>query len=344
MASTINASTSSGIVQTADTSGNLNLQSGGTTIVAITSSGAAITGAVTGLTDLTTTGNTILGNASTDTLNVGNGGLVKDASGNVGIGVTPSAWGAGHKVIQLESFAALDGNSGATYLSNNWYSNAGNKYIGTGQACLYAQSIGAHSWYTAPSGTAGNAITFTQAMTLDASGNLMVGATGNAGTGAIVYANGTFAGTGYNTRTGIGGSFTGNSFNINWTGSVAELYIATTKVVANLSDYRFKKNIVSQTDAAISKVMNLHPVVYELADNGIYKGDGIVREGFIAHELAEIIPSAVEGAKDQVDEEGKDIPQGLKLDAIVSVLTKAIQEQQAMIDELKAKVAALEAA
>jgi hypothetical protein len=44
-------------------------------------------------TDLTTTGNTILGNASTDTLNVGNGGLIKDASGNVGIGGTLSLAG-----------------------------------------------------------------------------------------------------------------------------------------------------------------------------------------------------------------------------------------------------------
>jgi hypothetical protein len=96
---------------------------------------------------------------------------------NLGLGVTPSAWGSGHKVLQLESFAALDGNNGATYLSNNWYSNAGNKYIGTGQAALYAQSSGVHSWYNAPSGTAGNAITFTQAMTLDASGNLGVGTT-----------------------------------------------------------------------------------------------------------------------------------------------------------------------
>lgn len=51
---------------------------------------ATFSGAATGITDLTTTGNTVLGNASTDTLDVGNGGLVKDASGNVGVGVAPT--------------------------------------------------------------------------------------------------------------------------------------------------------------------------------------------------------------------------------------------------------------
>ena len=50
-----------------------------------------LAGAVTGITDLTTTGNTVLGDATTDTLNVGAGGLVKDASGNVGIGTAAPA-------------------------------------------------------------------------------------------------------------------------------------------------------------------------------------------------------------------------------------------------------------
>lgn len=62
--------------------------------------GGTIDGAVIGgasaaagtFTDLTTTGNTTLGNASTDTLNVGNGGIIKDSSGRVGIGVTPSSY------------------------------------------------------------------------------------------------------------------------------------------------------------------------------------------------------------------------------------------------------------
>jgi hypothetical protein len=56
----------------------------------ITTPGLTNTGTET-IVNLTTTGNTILGDASTDTLNVGNGGLIKDASGNVGVGVTPFA-------------------------------------------------------------------------------------------------------------------------------------------------------------------------------------------------------------------------------------------------------------
>jgi hypothetical protein len=53
--------------------------------------------------------------------------------------------------------------------------NSGWKYIGTGLASQYQQVSGIHKFFTAPSGTAGNAITFTQAMTLDASGNLGIG-------------------------------------------------------------------------------------------------------------------------------------------------------------------------
>lgn len=54
-------------------------------------SGTATVGGTLGAVDLTTTGNTILGNASTDTLNVGNGGIVKDASGNVLLGLGATA-------------------------------------------------------------------------------------------------------------------------------------------------------------------------------------------------------------------------------------------------------------
>ena len=104
-----------------------------------------------------------------------------DSSGNLGLGIPPSAWYSSYKAMQLGSGAAIQGSTNVSRMavSANWYADsAGNdKYIGTGYASVYTQLSGAHTWYTAPSGTAGNAITFTQAMTLDASGNLGVGTT-----------------------------------------------------------------------------------------------------------------------------------------------------------------------
>ena len=102
-----------------------------------------------------------------------------DSSGNLGLGVTPSAWVAsGGPTLQLGGAnGAIAANAQYLNITSNAYYSSGYKYIGTGNAASYAQEASKHVWYTAPSGTAGNAITFTQAMTLDASGNLLVGAT-----------------------------------------------------------------------------------------------------------------------------------------------------------------------
>ena len=102
-----------------------------------------------------------------------------DASGNLGLGVTPSAWDSSVKALQVGSGAALhDAGSGNTILSSNlYYSSTGNRYIATDFATAYQQNNGLHYWYTAASGTAGDAISFTQAMTLNASGGLGIGET-----------------------------------------------------------------------------------------------------------------------------------------------------------------------
>jgi hypothetical protein len=104
--------------------------------------------------------------------------MTLNSSGNLGLGVTPSAWGlSGAKAAQVIN-ASFWGYLNNAYVSaNNYNDGTGNKYIATGFASRYEQSSGAHVWQTAPSGTADNAISFTQAMTLDASGNLLVGTT-----------------------------------------------------------------------------------------------------------------------------------------------------------------------
>jgi hypothetical protein len=103
------------------------------------------------------------------------GNITAVFGGNVGLGVTPSAWGIG-KALQVNN-ASMMGYLNRLYASANTYfdGTGTGKYIATDYATSYQQLNGQHQWFNAPSGTAGNAITFTQAMTLDASGNLGIG-------------------------------------------------------------------------------------------------------------------------------------------------------------------------
>jgi hypothetical protein len=112
------------------------------------------------------------------------GNMRLNASGNLGLGVTPSAWGTSGtvlKAVQVGTAASFSGGSGfndAFMASNAFFDGSNWKYINT--ATAYYASIGgtaAARWYTAPSGTAGNTISFTQAMTLDDNGQLNLGTT-----------------------------------------------------------------------------------------------------------------------------------------------------------------------
>jgi hypothetical protein len=100
-----------------------------------------------------------------------------DASGNLGLGVTPSAWGAFKPSLQVGT-ASLSQIANRAYLTANGYFNGTSwTYIDSDFATQYFQQNGQHIWNTVASGTAGNAISFTQAMTLNASGNLSIGNT-----------------------------------------------------------------------------------------------------------------------------------------------------------------------
>jgi len=163
-----------------------------------------------------------------------------DASGNLGLGVTPSAW-VGYKVLQAGIGSFIGGSSGAYLLQDNAYtdnSGAGWKYINSSYAAAqYYAASGAHVWRTAPSGTAGNAITFTQAMTLDASGNLAVGTTNTTygkvnikATGSQIYSGLTaFSNDGTESFIGLGctSSVAGISVTYGATGSYLPFVIST---------------------------------------------------------------------------------------------------------------------
>jgi hypothetical protein len=85
---------------------------------------------------------------------------------------------------------------------------------------------------------------------------------------------------------------------------------------------------------ALAKVALLKPCTYK------WNADGSDGEGFIAHELAEVCPHAVSGEKDAVDDEGNPQYQGIDTSFLVATLTAAIQEQQALINDLRARLAA----
>jgi hypothetical protein len=78
---------------------------------------------------------------------------------------------AGYKVLQVGNASWYTDGNANTYLAANTYQASGfvDTYISSNEAAKYEQINGAHKWFTAPSGTAGNAISFTQAMTLTAS-------------------------------------------------------------------------------------------------------------------------------------------------------------------------------
>ena len=299
MASTISAgtTTTTALVQTADTSGVLQLQTNGGTTA-----------------------------------------LTLDTSQNVGIGVTPSAWGAGVKTgtlnLQGGNFLASETSNQFDILQNAYLGASNWTYVNTAAASFYQQSGGQHKWFNAPSGTAGTTVSWTQAMTLDVSGNLLLGTTSNPGVGKI----GIQFSQSTNQAIALQNTSASNSGNyINFYNSSGTLqgYIgqtnSTTTAYVTSSDYRLKENVQPMT-GALAKVVQLNPCTYTWKDNG-FEG-----EGFIAHELAEVCHHAVVGEKDAVDANGNPVYQGIDTSFLVATLTAAIQELSAQVTSLKATV------
>ena len=103
------------------------------------------------------------------------------------------------------------------------------------------------------------------------------------------------------------------------------------------SDYRLKENVVSISDG-ISKLKALKPSRFNFKEDPTNTIDG-----FLAHEVQTVVPNAVSGTKDGVDENGDPKYQGMDSSLLVPLLTAALQEAVAKIETLETKVAALEA-
>jgi hypothetical protein len=148
-----------------------------------------------------------------------------DASGNLGLGVTPSASGTNTRAFQLTNYGTLSGNGniGSMSMAANAYESADNTWnrVNATSAGLYQISYtGQHSWYYTGASTANSAITWTQAMTLNASGQLIIGNTVASNVGLTIY--GSNAATIYQTaNTGTGAA---NGFYVGHTGDISYIW------------------------------------------------------------------------------------------------------------------------
>ena len=201
-----------------------------------------------------------------------------------------------------------------------------------GGSIFYSKNAGALSWGTGANPYSGNA----EYMRLDTSGNLLVNRTTQIASEQL--------GIGYDGASKQGIYVTDSSSATTVTmigfykagaarGSITSTSSATAYNTS--SDYRLKENIAPMT-GALDKVAQLKPVTYT------WKSDGSDGQGFIAHELQEVVPDCVTGEKDAVDEEGNPRYQGVDTSFLVATLTAAIQEQQQIINDLKARIETLE--
>jgi hypothetical protein len=171
--------------------GAVTLYNAGNAKLATTATGIDVTGTVAAgagtalLPSITTTGdlNTGMWFPAADTIAFSEGGVEAlriDSSGNVGIGVVPEAWSAlyGTKALQVGAQASLSDINGDLHLSSNAYydtTDARWEYINADYATKYTQVDGVHQWLTAGIGTADAAITWSESMRIDSSGNVGIG-------------------------------------------------------------------------------------------------------------------------------------------------------------------------
>ena len=274
---------------------------------------------------------------------------------------TSTSYHSSHEVLQIGDGSALLGNDGSkgSQLITNAYTTAGSslsgyKYIATDKASSYQQYDGAHNFRVAGSGSADAAITWTTAMTIANDGDVGINKTaptaklhivGSNAAAVLKLSGGTTNGyynfevqndaqNGYGVGFKHGGTLVGS---IRTTGSATSYNTS--------SDYRLKENVTPMSGATAQTKL-LKPCNFDWIAGGNVNG-------FLAHELAEVVPEAVSGTKDaMMDEEYEVTPatdteaavmgtrsvpdmQGIDQSKLVPLLVKTIQELEARITALE---------
>ena len=119
-------------------------------------------------------------------------------------------------------------------------------------------------------------------------------------------------------------------------GSVSQNSSGNQTLYNQTSDYRLKENIIN-LDGAITRIKQLSPRRF----NFIGDSDNTV-DGFIAHEVATVVPQAVSGTHNEVDSDNNPVYQQIDQSKLIPVLTAALKEEIAKREALEARIAALE--
>ena len=425
MTATINASTTAGVVTTADTSGILQLQTNGTAALTVdasqnvgigtaspssklhvvSSSGenkiiseataASQQASLSLIVQAATPGQTVIYMGKTGATTNGQLGydpntdamtmftnnterMRIDSSGNVGIGTTTpniSAQTSAVRVLTLQGPTTWSGVEAGTsagdgadvllgFYGFTFPANSTNyklpAYITAFSEGATANQRGANMrFFTQANATAGA----TERARILSTGQVLIDRTTNTNSGKLeIYGDSDGAFNPLTLIQGAAGATSRNSivfYRVSAGASVGTIQTTNTATTYNTSsDYRLKENITPMT-GALAKVALLKPVTYK------WKVDGSDGQGFIAHELDEVVSGCVTGEKDAVeeqqyevtpavkDEEGNTVTeavmgtrtvpsyQGIDTSFLVATLTAAIQEQQALITQQAASLAAL---
>ena len=274
-----------------------------------------------------------------------------DANENVGIGVTPESWKSNYSAVQIGGTGSILSSTTAaagadTHYGQNTYLNTSGAfaYQVTDQASLMSQNDGNVRFRVAPSGSADAAISWTTAMTIDNTGQLQIG---SPSANASNILNLKAASAQSTVRLQSNDSYNAISF-LNSAGTENGFIRSNTSSIAynTSSDYRLKENVTPISDATAQTKL-LKPCNFDWIVGGNVNG-------FLAHELADVVPEAVTGTKDAMRDEEYEVTaatdteaavmgtrsvpdmQGIDQSKIVPLLTATIQELITRIEALEA--------
>jgi len=284
-----------------------------------------------------TTGTLVLQTGSTPTTAV-----TIDASQNVGIGtsnpgdklvVGATSSGSVITLARLLNAGTATGTASRLLFTNNTDGAGGSVSAAISHIAENTAGAGALAFYTPATGSP------VERARIDSSGSLQVGTTTTNSARLSIFGGTGSLTSGIAVQNGGGsGNYFIQFFNSSGSGvgSISQNGASATAFNTS-SDYRLKENIAPMT-GALSVVQQLKPCTYT------WKADGSNGQGFIAHELAEIVPDAVTVEKDAVNADGSIKSQGIDTSFLVATLTAAIQELKAELDAAKADIATLKGA